>query len=68
MSITDQVQRIAEQKPARLAADPGFAKLEEFYRQKREEGAVMKPSYSLPPLDTVGRELYRTLAGRKPSR
>ena len=65
MTTTEQVQQVLEEKRQRLAASASFHKLQEFYRQKSEQGAVLKQEYTLPELDTIGREIYRSFAPRK---
>lgn len=67
MTTTEQVQNVLNEKHQKLAADAGFQKLQDFYRTKSEQGAVLKRDYSLPQLDTVGREFYHLLAPRKTS-
>lgn len=67
MTTTEQLQKTLSEQGQKLAADAGFRKLQEFYRQKSEQGAVLKKEYTLPQLDTVGREIYHLLAPRKTS-
>jgi predicted Zn-dependent peptidase len=43
---------------------PSFKKLSEFYKEKKEEGVAIKREYDLPPLDTVGRALYREVSNK----
>jgi hypothetical protein len=35
-----------------------YRTLRDFYEAKKREGVALKPEYSLPPLDTVGRSLH----------
>jgi len=44
---------------------PDYQHLREFYEQKKKEGAVIKPEYTLPPIDTVGRSFYSAVHRRK---
>lgn len=67
MTTTEQLQNTLTEKRKKLAADANFQKLQEFYRQKSEQGAVVKKEYTLPQLDTVGREIYHLIAPRKES-
>lgn len=67
ITTTEQVQKTLNEKRRKLVADESFLKLQEFYRQKYEQGAVVKQEYTLPQLDTVGREIYHLLAPRKAS-
>lgn len=62
MATTEQVQKVLSEKRPKLASDEALRKLQEFYRVKSEQGAVVKHEYSLPQLDTVGREIYHCLA------
>lgn len=39
--------------------NPDFARLREFYEEKKKEGLIRKQEYSLPPMDTVGRASFR---------
>jgi len=67
MTTTEQVQNVLKAKHQELVRDASFQKLQEFYRKKSEEGAVIKRDYALPQLDTIGREVYHLLAPGKTS-
>lgn len=65
MTTTEKVEKTVKERRQKLAADASFQKLQEFYRLKSEQGAVVRRQYTLPQLDTVGREIYHLLAPRK---
>ncbi len=54
MAIQKRIQRVLAKK----VANADLKKLSEFYEQMKKNGAVLKKGYTLPPLDTIGRELY----------
>lgn len=57
------IQERVKKSLAKEAKHPDFKKLAEFYEQMKQAGVVLKKPYDLPPLDTVGREFYKELAG-----
>lgn len=59
MTLAEQVKEIVESKTVHLGRDGELQKLLDFYEQKKKEGAVKKPRYTLPQLDTIGRDLIR---------
>ena len=65
MASIEQLTKVLEEKQQRLSADAEFVKLQAFYREKTEQGAVVRNEYTLPQLDTIGREMYHTFAAGK---
>lgn len=65
MSTVNEVRETLEQHGEHLARDPQFCELQEFYQEMVKDGLVLRQEYSLPPLDTVGREIYHSLAAAK---
>ena len=59
MTIVEQVKEVVEPKTGQLGRDGELQKLSDFYEQKKKEGAVKKPRYTLPRLGTIGRGLIR---------
>lgn len=59
MTLTKQVEEIVESNTSQQGRDGELQKLADFYEQKKKEGVVKKPRYTLPQLDTIGRELIR---------
>lgn len=47
-----------ERRPASLL------RLEAFYTRMKEKGLIRRSEYSIPPLDTVGREAYAETQSR----
>jgi hypothetical protein len=60
MTLVEKVQAAAAEILLKRANDVVLQELLEFYRKKQEEGAVVKQVYDLPPIDTVGRTVYRS--------
>ena len=58
MKLQDEINKVLADTGSRLAQDPDFCKLQEFYREKIQEGVALKQDYNLPPLDTIGRGIY----------
>jgi hypothetical protein len=59
MNIEERVKATLSQKEDR-EKDPQFQNLREFYEAKKKEGVVVKQEYKLPPLDTIGRNLFES--------
>ena len=57
MAIVDKVDKIVKEYSLKFANDPKFVELREFYFKMQKLGIAQKQEYSLPPLDTVGREI-----------
>lgn len=55
MAITDRVKHTLETDIKELNKKAEFVKLRDFYKKMQESGIAKKRSYSLPPLDTIGR-------------
>ncbi len=62
MSITEEVNRIIGEQEKKMAEGTGSIELAEFYAEMRRLGIAKKQEYSLPPLDTIGRQLYRSMS------
>ena len=58
MNLQDEINSTLSETETKLAGDPAFRELQEFYREKISEGIALKQAYSLPFLDTIGRGIY----------
>lgn len=59
MNIEEKVRKaISEESNREQSSD--YRTLRDFYEAKKREGVALKPEYSLPQLDTVGRSLHRS--------
>ena len=63
MSITERVQQVIANS-TEFEQDKDFIKLREFYEEMDQAGIVKKPTYSLPPLDTVGKRFHELTANQ----
>ena len=59
VKLVQQVEETTAEVLAKRANDPKFQALAEFYREKQREGVVLKRTYDLPPVDTIGRTAHR---------
>lgn len=59
MTLVDQVRQVLDQGLLQADALPEFRDLQAFYTRMKEAGLLVKQEYELPPLDTVGRSVYR---------
>ena len=59
MSIVKRVRDTTREIHKRLAGTPEFDRLNDFYKKMKESGIAKKQEYSLPPIDTIGRDLYK---------
>jgi hypothetical protein len=57
MTIEEKMKQVLEKYSG--PDSPDFQRLRDFYEEKKKEGLVRKQEYNIPPLDTVGRALYR---------
>lgn len=56
--ITDQVRDEIQRKKI-LLSDPTVIRMQQYYLELLAAGLIVKQQYSLPPLDTTGKELRR---------
>jgi len=61
MSIVKRVKDTTKEIHKGLAGTPEFDRLNDFYKKMKESGIAKKQEYSLPPIDTVGRDLYQKM-------
>ena len=54
-----EIQKVIAEKERDFGTNPEFVKLREFYEDMKRQGIASKREYSLPPLDTIGQELFR---------
>lgn len=59
MTLVEEVQAATAEELLRRSSDDSLRELREFYEQKQKEGAVIRRTYDLPPIDTIGRTAYR---------
>ncbi len=57
MDIKKKIEKALDKNRAFIDSDP--RKLGAFVEDLRNSGLVVKKEYDLPPLDTVGRQIYR---------
>lgn len=58
MQTVLELQKVIAEKEQTFSADPNFVNLKEFYEEMKSSGVATRQEYSLPPLDTVGQQLY----------
>ncbi len=59
MQTVLELQKVIAEQEGAFSADPNFVSLRDFYEDMKSRGLATKQEYSLPPLDTVGQQLYR---------
>ena len=57
MAIKKKIEKALDKNRAFIDSDP--RKLSAFVEDLKNSGLVIKKEYDLPPLDTVGRQMYR---------
>jgi len=57
MAIKERIEKALDKNRVFIDTDP--RKLGAFVEDLKNSGLVVKKEYDLPPLDTVGRQLYR---------
>jgi len=57
MAIKKEIERALDRNRVFIDSDP--RKLGDFVEDLRESGLLAKKDYDLPPLDTIGKQLYR---------
>lgn len=60
MSIADELSKVLEQGKNKFDKHPDFIELQKFYNEMADLGLIKKQSYSLSPVDTVGKKLYES--------
>jgi hypothetical protein len=58
MTLAEEVQKEIEERKEALKDNKEYVRLRDFYIEMQELGIAKKPEYDLPPLDTIGRDLY----------
>ncbi len=57
MAIEKEIEKALDNNRAFVDSDP--RKLNDFLKDLKNSGLLVKKEYDLPPLDTVGKQLYR---------
>ena len=57
MSTVRTVKKILSNK--KFLRQEDSQKLSDFLKEMQKEGFIIKKEYDLPPLDTIGREIYQ---------
>lgn len=57
MDIKEKIEKTLDKNKRLITEDP--QKLSDFVAQMQKEGLLIKKQYDLPPLDTIGRQLYQ---------
>lgn len=60
MTFYTKIKKDTPKALIKFYADPEFIKLEQFYKDALDKGFAKKAEYTLPPLDLMGRNLYRS--------
>lgn len=60
MTIVEQVKQVIESEKGCFESEQSFADLQEFYDDMQAKGLVIKQTYNLPLVDTIGKSLYQT--------
>ena len=58
MVTIEEIEKILTEAEVVLENDAEFVRLREFYKEMLERGVISKHQYDLPPVDTVGRNMY----------
>ena len=58
MPITDDINRTIIEHQKKWHNNAEFMELTEFYTEMQRLGIAKQQAYTLPPLDTIGRQLY----------
>lgn len=58
MTLVEEIQKEIEEKKESLKDNKEYVRLRDFYVEMQKSGGAKKPEYDLPPLDTIGRNLY----------
>lgn len=58
MTIAEEIQKEIEAKKEALEKNKEYVRLRDFYDEMERLGVAKKSEYDLPPIDTIGRNLY----------
>lgn len=59
MTLVERIKEAEADISAKRSGDATLRELLAFYREKQREGAVLKRTYDLPPVDTIGKTAHR---------
>ena len=59
-TIAQQLTQVLAEKEQQLKLDPSFIELQAFLAEMERKGFLKKPEYTLPPIDTVGRNWHHS--------
>lgn len=60
-NIADKIKRITEIESKKLSNDSKYNELKSYLLEMQTQGLIYPKVYNLPPLDTVGRRLFKSL-------
>jgi hypothetical protein len=58
MTIVEEIQKELEEKKRTFENNKEYVRLRDFYDEMQKLGVTKKSEYDLPPVDTIGRNLY----------
>lgn len=61
MSVVQELKQELGRQAERFAHDPKSRELAAFFKDAKARGIVQEPEYTLPMMDTIGRDLYSLL-------
>jgi hypothetical protein len=67
MTLRKRIEETLSEK-REITERQDFKKLSDFYEEMKKEGVALKKEYDLPPMDTIGRDLYREVSNKSRQR
>jgi len=62
MTLAERVAKTVDDASVQFAKEPRFVELKTFYDQMLRNGIAIKRPYEVGQLDTIGRDVYLSLA------
>ena len=59
-TIVDIVNQVSENQIDKFSKDKKYNELREYYIEMKSKGLISQKTYTIPPLDTVGKRLYHS--------
>lgn len=58
-TVIENIKKITESELDKFSNDPKFKEFSNFLSEMKNNGIIIKRTYTLPPLDTIGKRLYQ---------
>lgn len=64
MSLANKVDQLLKEDESKRLESPNYQKIKDRLEKLESLGLVNKPSYSIPQVDTIGKQMYESSSQR----